>query len=71
MARRPASPIRFETFERQTFFGRRHFFRIVREGNNEIMAPSQPYKHEASRDIAIGIIQEGASAARVTKGTRA
>jgi uncharacterized protein YegP (UPF0339 family) len=57
--------IRFETFDRLTLFGRRYFFRIVRNGNSEPMAQSEAYNRAAPRDIAIGIIQEGASSARV------
>lgn len=71
MLERPTSPIRFETFDRLTLVGRRYFFRVVREGNNEIMAPSQPYKRPESRDIAIAIIQEGAGGARIIEGKRA
>lgn len=65
------SPIRFETFDRMTLVGRRWFFRIVRERNNEIMAQSQAYKRAGSRDIAVGILQEGADGARVIEGRRA
>lgn len=70
MTARKKTMIRFETFERRTLLGLRHFFRIVREGNNEIMAPSQPYKRRESRDIAIAIIQEGAAKAPIVEGKR-
>lgn len=62
--------LRFETFDHMTLRGRRHFFRLVRVGNNEIMAQSQPYKRAESRDIAIAIIQEGVGGARVIEGKR-
>lgn len=62
--------IRFETFDRVTLRGRRYFFRIVRNGNNEIMAQSQPYKHEGGRDIAIGILQESAGSSRIKASKR-
>lgn len=65
------SKIRFETFDRVTFFGRRYFFRIVREGNNEIMSTSQPYKQVGSRDIGISVIKAGAGEARIIEGKRA
>lgn len=49
--------MRFETFDRLTIFGRRWFFRIVREGNNEPMAQSEAYNSAAKRDIAIGVLK--------------
>lgn len=57
--------IRFEPFDRWTLLGKRYFFRIVREGNSEIMAQSEAYNRAEPRDIAIAIIQEGAGEARV------
>lgn len=62
--------LRFETFDRLTLFGRRWFFRIVREGNNETMAQSEPYNRPEPRDIAIAILQEGAGTARVKASGR-
>lgn len=62
--------LRFETFDRLTIFGRRWFFRIVRNGNNEPMAQSEAYNRPEPRDIAIGILQEGASSARVRASKR-
>lgn len=44
----PAEEI--QTFDRMTLRGRRWFFRIVDVGNNEILAPSQPYKSKWGRD---------------------
>lgn len=62
--------VRFEKFERKTLFGERYFFRIVREGNNEILAPSQPYKTIAGRDTAIDLIKHGAAEAPIVRGAR-
>lgn len=62
--------IRFETYDRLTLRGRRYFFRMVSEGNNEVMSQGQPYRNRASRDIAIGKIKAGAAAAVIRKGTR-
>jgi uncharacterized protein YegP (UPF0339 family) len=64
------SPIRFEKFERRGFLGLRFYFRIVVEGNNETIAPSQPYKTERARDLAIGTIKAGAAGARTIEGKR-
>lgn len=44
----PAEEI--QVFDRQTLVGRRYYFRIVDVGNNEILAPSQPYKTKKQRD---------------------
>jgi uncharacterized protein YegP (UPF0339 family) len=62
--------IRFDPFDRLTLFGRRWYFSIVREGNNEIMATSEAYNRPEPRDIAIAIIQEGAAEARIRTGKR-
>jgi uncharacterized protein YegP (UPF0339 family) len=62
--------IRFEPFERVTLRGRRFFFRIVAAGNNEILAPSQPYKTERQRDRTIALIKAGAMDAPIKEGTR-
>lgn len=39
-----------QVFERATLLGRRYFFRVVDVGNNETLAPSQPYKTWQQRD---------------------
>ena len=39
-----------QVFDRMTLRGRRYFFRVVDVGNNETLAPSQPYKIERCRD---------------------
>lgn len=57
--------LRFETYDRMTLFGRRWFFRVVREGNSETMAQSEAYNRREPRDIAIAILQEGAGDARI------
>jgi hypothetical protein len=62
--------IRFETFDRLTLRGRRWFFRIVRNGNNEPLAQSEAYNRAASRDIAMAIIQEGAGSSKVREVKR-
>jgi uncharacterized protein YegP (UPF0339 family) len=66
----PNPLIRFELFERKTLFGMRYYFRIVREGNNEILAPSQAYKTIGGRDAAINLIKQGAKEAPSVKGVR-
>lgn len=57
--------MRFETFDRLTLFGRRWFFRIVREGNNEPMAQSEAYNSAAKRDLAIGVLKAGVANAHI------
>ena len=60
--------IRFETFERRTLRGKRFFFRIVAEGNNEILAQSQAYKSKQARATAITRIAHGSGVALIQEG---
>lgn len=62
--------MRFETFSSLTLFGRRHYFRLVSEGNNETIAQSEGYNSPRDRDIAIKMIRHGAFEAPVREAVR-
>lgn len=62
--------VRFETFDRLTLFGRRFFFRIVANGNNEPLAQSEAYTSKQARTLAITRIAQGSADAIIQEGKR-